>query len=102
MPGINVLDQDGDSQFFVDATTWHIDDRGQLHLKKEVQPVASFAKDRWQAVGFADAVDGTPRAELDDLRQLRESNRQLREINRRLDALSTNVTNAFRGGKSAR
>lgn len=56
MPGINVLDADGDRQELTDATAWHVDDRGQLHLKAGEKAVATFAKDRWQAVAVDSAV----------------------------------------------
>lgn len=55
MPGLNVTDSDGKTQHFPDARAWHIDDRGQLHLKSSANgPVASFACDAWRAVGTAD------------------------------------------------
>lgn len=60
MPGLNVLDDDGDLQIFTDANVWHVDDRGQLHLNQNAVPVASFAKDRWQAVAVADTLDKRP------------------------------------------
>ena len=54
MPGINVIDNDGEVQRFPDASTWHVDDRGQLHLKSAAGPVASFAKDCWQGASTED------------------------------------------------
>lgn len=54
MPGINVIDNDGDVQSFPDASTWHVDDRGQLHLNSAAGPVASFAKDCWQGASTED------------------------------------------------
>lgn len=65
MSGINVIDRDGDIQPFPDATTWHIDDRGQLHLNRNSFPVASFAKDSWQGVGTAEAVTPPPLPQRD-------------------------------------
>lgn len=59
MPGINVIDSDGEVQHFPDASTWHVDDRGQLHLKNGNDQVASFAKDCWQGAGTDDEV-GSP------------------------------------------
>lgn len=56
MSGINVIDSDGDRQELVDATSWHIDDRGQLHLKAGDQAVATFARDKWQSVAADSAV----------------------------------------------
>ncbi len=68
MPGINVIDSDGDLQRFPDATTWHVDDRGQLHLKNSAGPVASFAKDCWQGASTEDETGpGVKRATLDDV-----------------------------------
>ncbi|MCW2785248.1 MAG: hypothetical protein JWP74_1765 [Marmoricola sp.] len=55
MSGISVIDADGKIQEFAEAITWHVDDRGQLHLKSESGPVASFAKDRWQGAGTSEA-----------------------------------------------
>lgn len=74
MPGINVIDSDGDLQRFPDATTWHVDDRGQLHLKSAAGAVASFAKDCWQGASTDDETGpGVKRATLDDVvRELRE------------------------------
>lgn len=68
MPGINVIDNDGEVQRFPDASTWHVDDRGQLHLKGGDLPIASFAKDCWQGAGTDDEV-GSPvrRTTLDDV-----------------------------------
>jgi hypothetical protein len=68
MPGINVIDSDGEVQRFPDASTWHVDDRGQLHLKNGSVQVASFAKDCWQGAGTDDEV-GSPvrRTTLDDV-----------------------------------
>lgn len=68
MPGINVIDSDGDLQRFPDATTWHVDDRGQLHLKSAAGAVASFAKDCWQGASTDDETGpGVKRATLDDV-----------------------------------
>lgn len=56
MSGITVIDADGDPQDFAEATTWHIDDRGQLHLNDEGgKQVASFAKDKWQGAGTSES-----------------------------------------------
>lgn len=55
MSGISVIDKDGEIQEFAEATTWHIDDRGQMHLNNESgKQVASFAKDHWQGVAMSD------------------------------------------------
>lgn len=70
MPGISVIDADGDIQEFADATTWHIDDRGQLHLNNDTGPVASFAKDRWQGAGASDSTVPAMSAPLDVARTL--------------------------------
>lgn len=64
MPGISVIDADGDIQEFADATTWHIDDRGQLHLNADDRPVASFAKDKWQGAGTSDSAVPAMNAQL--------------------------------------
>lgn len=64
MSGISVIDADGDIQEFADATTWHIDDRGQLHLNSDNGPVASFAKDRWQGAGTSDSAVPAMNAQL--------------------------------------
>lgn len=53
MSGINVIDRDGSIQEFPEATTWHIDERGQLHINRHDHQVASFAKDFWQGVSTA-------------------------------------------------
>lgn len=59
MPGLKVIDSDGESQEFVEANTWHIDDRGNLHLRSTANaPVASFARDKWQAVASIEPRDG--------------------------------------------
>lgn len=62
MPGINVIDADGKQQHFADATTWHIDDRGQLHLKSDRAAIASFAKDTWRAAGNDESDEVGPSA----------------------------------------
>lgn len=84
MPGINVIDADGDVQEFADATTWHVDDRGQLHLKNAEKPVATFAKDRWQGVGTSEASSLSLAAHTVALQahteQLAEIHAQLRDI----------------------
>jgi hypothetical protein len=68
MPGINVIDNDGDIQRFPDAATWHVDDRGQLHLNSSAGPVASFAKDCWQGASTEDETGpAVKRATLDDV-----------------------------------
>lgn len=68
MPGINVIDGDGDIQHFADAASWHVDDRGQLHLNSTNGQVASFAKDCWQGASTEDET-GPPvkRTTLADL-----------------------------------
>ena len=78
MPGINVVDRDGDLQRLPDGSSWHIDDRGQLHIKNGTIPVASFAKDCWQGVVTEDEVGPADRQTLDDVaRELREANARL-------------------------
>lgn len=75
MSGINVIDSDGKIQSFEEATTWHIDDRGQLHLKAGEKQVATFAKDRWQGAGTAEASSPAalhPDLGLEILQQLAE------------------------------
>lgn len=68
MPGINVIDADGDVQRFPDATTWHVDDRGQLHVKSNTTPIASFARDKWQGASTNDEMgEGVKRVTLEDL-----------------------------------
>lgn len=69
MPGINIIDGDGDVQRFPDAEAFHVDDRGQLHLTaSNKRQVASFAKDCWRGVSTEDQVDEpVKRATLDDL-----------------------------------
>lgn len=54
--GVNVVDMDGDRQEFPDATTWHVDERGQLHLNGEAGPVASFSREGWQSAGKSEAA----------------------------------------------
>lgn len=84
MPGISVIDGDGDIQEFAEATTWHIDDRGQLHLKKGSEPVASFAKDRWQGAGTSEsgqlAATAQAAALAEHTEALAEIHSALREI----------------------
>lgn len=69
MPGINIIDGDGDVQRFPDAEAFHVDDRGQLHLTaSNKRQVASFAKDHWRGVSTEEQVDEpVKRATLDDL-----------------------------------
>jgi ferredoxin len=32
------------------GTHWHVDDRGQLHVNNDKEPIATFARDYWAAV----------------------------------------------------
>lgn len=80
MPGISVIDSDGDIQEFADATTWHIDDRGQLHLKAGDKPVASFAKDRWQGAGTSESSVPAFNAQLAYTEELASINERLGNI----------------------
>lgn len=48
---INVIDHENVRQQFHDATTWHIDERGQLHLSGASGQVASFSREGWLSVG---------------------------------------------------
>lgn len=84
MAGISVIDADGDIQEFADATTWHIDDRGQLHLKAGDKQVASFAKDKWQGAGTSEASSLATTAQAAALaahtEQLAEIHSSLREV----------------------
>lgn len=52
---ITVVDRDDDSQTFADASTWHVDPDGHLHLRsRSNKQVASFAAGAWQSVGNAE------------------------------------------------
>jgi hypothetical protein len=90
MPGINVIDNDGEVQRFPDASSWHVDDRGQLHLKSNAGPVASFAKDCWQGASTEDETGpAVKRTTLDDVtRELHEANANLRDIIRALNGVN--------------
>lgn len=77
MPGISVIDGDGDIQEFADATTWHVDDRGQLHLKAGDKQVATFAKDRWQGAGTSESAVPAFNAQLAYTEELASINERL-------------------------
>ncbi|HET8614291.1 MAG TPA: hypothetical protein VFL94_02115 [Actinomycetales bacterium] len=56
---LNVIDRDNERQCFADANTWHIDERGNLHLSGgRGSPVASYAAGAWLSVGSVDAQPG--------------------------------------------
>lgn len=80
MSGISVIDADGDVQEFAEATTWHVDDRGGLHLKADSKPVASFAKDGWQGVATSEASGPAFNAQIAHTAELRDINDALKII----------------------
>lgn len=80
MSGISVIDADGDIQEFADATTWHIDERGQLHLKSADKQVASFAKDCWQGAGTSESSVPAFNAQLAYTAELTEIHNALSQI----------------------